>query len=94
MLIKTQFKLQRGFTEKTSSLNTAFIVSQTSEHYKDLLEELILIRETIKAVFSEDVFSVNPLCNLNCVFISIRSILSLIMPSTTVEKVLVTVIPR
>ena len=33
--------MQRGFTEKISSLNTAFIVSQTSEHYQDLLEKLI-----------------------------------------------------
>ena len=53
MLIKTQSKLQRGFTEKTSSLNTAFIVSQTSEHYKDLPEEIILITLDAQKAFDK-----------------------------------------
>jgi hypothetical protein len=53
IFLKTQCKLQRGFTEKTSSLNTAFIVSQTSEHYQDLLEELILITLDAQKAFDK-----------------------------------------
>ena len=34
-LTKSQSKLQRGFTEKTSSLNAAFIISETIEYSKE-----------------------------------------------------------
>jgi phosphosulfolactate phosphohydrolase-like enzyme len=33
-LLLSQNKLQRGFTQKASSLNTAFIVTQTTNHYR------------------------------------------------------------
>ncbi|CAG2257430.1 unnamed protein product [Mytilus edulis] len=39
-LLPKQSKLQRGFTDKASSLNTAFIVTQTADCYKELLREL------------------------------------------------------
>ncbi|CAG2236421.1 unnamed protein product [Mytilus edulis] len=52
-LLKVQSKLQRGFTEKTSSLNTAFIVSAAADFYKEIIEELILLTLDAQKAFDK-----------------------------------------
>ena len=52
-LLPTQNKLQRGFTEKTSSLNTAFMVTQAADHYKEIMEELLLLTLDAQKVFDK-----------------------------------------
>ncbi|CAC5387640.1 unnamed protein product [Mytilus coruscus] len=52
-LLKIQSKLQKGFTEKTSSLNTAFIVSAAADFYKEILEELILLTLDAQKAFDK-----------------------------------------
>ena len=42
-LAKSQSKLERGFTEKTSSLNAVFIISETIEYSKEKSQELFLV---------------------------------------------------
>ena len=42
-LLPTQSKLQRGFTEKSSSLNTAFLVTQSADHYIEINEEELFL---------------------------------------------------
>ncbi|VDI15366.1 Hypothetical predicted protein [Mytilus galloprovincialis] len=52
-LLPKQSKLQRGFTEKASSLNTAFIVTQTADCYKELLRELFLLTLDAQKAFDK-----------------------------------------
>ncbi|CAC5420035.1 unnamed protein product [Mytilus coruscus] len=52
-LLLRQSKLQRGFTEKASSLNTAFIVTQTADCYKELLRELFLLTLDAQKAFDK-----------------------------------------
>ncbi|CAG2257393.1 unnamed protein product [Mytilus edulis] len=52
-LLPKQSKLQRGFTEKASSLNTAFIVTQTTDCYKELLRELFLLTLDAQKAFDK-----------------------------------------
>ena len=42
-LLPIQSKLQRGFTEKSSSLNTAFIVTRAAEYCRETSDELYII---------------------------------------------------
>jgi hypothetical protein len=42
-LLQIQSKLQRGFTEKSSSLNTAFIVTRAAEYCRETSDELYII---------------------------------------------------
>lgn len=52
-LLKTQSKLQRGFTKNTSYVNAAFIVSEAGEHYKEILQELVLVTLDAKNAFDK-----------------------------------------
>ncbi|CAC5415788.1 unnamed protein product [Mytilus coruscus] len=52
-LLKIQSKLQRGYTEKTSSLNTALIVSAAADFYREILEELILLTLDAQKTFDK-----------------------------------------
>ena len=52
-LLPSQSKLQRGFTEKYSSLNAAFIVSQAIEHHKELKEVLMLLTLDAQKAFDK-----------------------------------------
>ncbi|CAC5368796.1 unnamed protein product [Mytilus coruscus] len=42
-LLPQRSKLQDGFTEKSSSLNAAFIVTQCVDYYKEILVQLVLL---------------------------------------------------
>ena len=42
-LVQKQSRLQRGFTQNSSSLNTAFLVTQATEHYKEQRDTLTLL---------------------------------------------------
>jgi hypothetical protein len=50
-LAKSQSKLQRGYTEKTSSLNAAFIISETIEYSKENSQELFLVTLDVQKAF-------------------------------------------
>ena len=52
-LIRTQNRLQRGFTAKSSSLNAAFIITQAIEHYKDQRKDLYLITLDAQKAFDK-----------------------------------------
>ncbi|CAG2233284.1 unnamed protein product [Mytilus edulis] len=52
-LLPKQSKLQRGFTDKASLLNTAFIVTQTADCYKELLRELFLLTLDAQKAFDK-----------------------------------------
>ena len=49
----SQNKLQRGFTQKASSLNTAFIVTQTTNHYREMSYELFIITLDVQKAFDK-----------------------------------------
>ncbi|VDI45250.1 Hypothetical predicted protein [Mytilus galloprovincialis] len=48
-----QSKLQRGFTEKSSSLNAAFIVTQSADFYKEILAQLVLLTLDAQKAFDK-----------------------------------------
>lgn len=52
-LLATQSKLQRGFTENTSSLNAAFIVSETEQFYHETSQELVLVTLDAQKAFDK-----------------------------------------
>ena len=52
-LLLSQNKLQRGFTQKASSLNTAFIVTQTTNHYREMSNELFIITLDAQKAFDK-----------------------------------------
>lgn len=52
-LLPTQNKLQRGFTENTSSLNAAFIVSETEQYYQETSQELVLVTLDAQKAFDK-----------------------------------------
>ncbi|VDI59356.1 Hypothetical predicted protein [Mytilus galloprovincialis] len=52
-LLPQQSKLQRGFTEKSSSLNAAFIVTQSADFYKEILCTLVLLTLDAQKAFDK-----------------------------------------
>ncbi|CAG2193004.1 unnamed protein product [Mytilus edulis] len=52
-LLPQQSKLQRGFTEKSSSLNAAFIVTQSADFYKEILAQLVLLTLDAQKAFDK-----------------------------------------
>jgi len=52
-LLETQSRLQRGFTTNTSSLNAAFIVSEASQAYKELSNDLVLLTLDAQKAFDK-----------------------------------------
>ncbi|XP_063447072.1 uncharacterized protein LOC134726592 [Mytilus trossulus] len=52
-LLPQQSKLQRGFTEKSSSLNSAFIVIQSADFYKEILAQLVLLTLDAQKAFDK-----------------------------------------
>ena len=52
-LLLSQKKLQRGFTQKASSLNTAFIVTQTTNNYREMSNELFIITLDAQKAFDK-----------------------------------------
>jgi hypothetical protein len=49
----SQNKLQRGFTQKASSLNTTFIVTQTTNHYREISNEIFIITLDAQKAFDK-----------------------------------------
>lgn len=52
-LLLSQNKLQRGFTQKALSLNTAFVVTQTTNHYRETSNELFMITLDAQKTFDK-----------------------------------------
>lgn len=52
-LLETQSRLQRGFTTNTPSLNAAFIVSEASQAYKELSNDLVLLTLDAQKAFDK-----------------------------------------
>lgn len=52
-LFETQSRVQRGCTTNTSSLNAAFIVSEASQAYKELLNDVVLLTLDAQKVFDK-----------------------------------------
>ena len=51
--LETQSRLQRGFTTNTSSLNSPFIVSEASQAYKELSNDLVLLTLDAQKAFDK-----------------------------------------